>query len=141
MYKTVIDSYVDNGYARRLTPEEAAQRSEKTWIIPHHPVVNINKPGEVRVVNDAAAVFEGASLNTALKTGPDLLNSLIGIIIRFRTNLFAIAADIKAMFHQVRVPEKDLRCTTGIEGFTQIKIGFQYRRCTTRSRYILGHQL
>ena len=107
MYKTVIDSYVENGYARRLTPEEAAERTDKTWIIPHHPVVNINKPGEVRVVNDAAAMFEGVSLNAALKTGPDLLNSLIGIIIRFRTNRYAIAADIKAMFHQVRVPEKD----------------------------------
>ena len=107
LYKAVIDGYIETGFARRLSAEEAAKVSDRTWTIPHHPVVNVNKPGEIRIVNDAAAAFEGVSLNAALKTGPDLLSSLVGIIIRFRTNPVAIAADIKAMFHQVRVNEKD----------------------------------
>ena len=43
----------------------------------------------------------------SLKTGPDLLNQLVGILLRFRTGRVAVAGDIRAMFHQVRVPEKD----------------------------------
>ena len=106
MYRTIMDTYVEKGYARRLTKEEAAEEGAWMWTIPHHPVPNKGKPG-IRIVNDATAVFEGTSLNASLKTGPDLLNSLVGVIIRFRTNPIAIAADISAMFHQVRVPEKD----------------------------------
>ena len=35
--------------------------------------------------------------------GPDLVNSLIGVLIRFRKEQVAITADIESMFHQVRV--------------------------------------
>ena len=107
LYQTNIDDYIEKGYARRLSEREAACVSDRTWTIPHHPVINPNKPGAVRVVKDAAATFKGISLNTSLKTGPDLLNSLIGVLLRFRSGRIAIAADIKAMFHQVRVPESD----------------------------------
>ena len=107
LYDAVFKSYITNGFARRLSEEEAANTSTKTCTLPHHPVVNPNKPGEIRVVMDAAATCEGISLNTSLKTGPDLLNPLVGVIMRFRTHKVAIAADIKAMFHQVRTPECD----------------------------------
>ena len=107
LYNDQILDYIAKGYARRLSDEEAAVVSDKTWTIPHHPVVNPNKPGQIRVVKDAAAIFEGTSLNESLKTGPDLLNSLIGIILRFRTGRVAITVDITAMFHQVRVPRED----------------------------------
>ena len=35
--------------------------------------------------------------------GPDLVNSLIGVLIRFRKEQVAITADKESMFHQVRV--------------------------------------
>ena len=68
---------------------------------------NPNKPGKVRVVNDAAAEFQGTGLNKNLVTGPDLLNSLTGVLTRFRRDPVAIAGDIEAMFHQVRVSDED----------------------------------
>ena len=40
-------------------------------------------------------------------TGPDLLNSLVGVIMRFRLHAVAMIADIETMFFQVRVIEKD----------------------------------
>ena len=64
-------------------------------------------PGEFRVVINAAAEFKRSSLNKSLLTGPDLLNSLVGVLIRFRSGKIAIAADIEAMFHQVRVNQDD----------------------------------
>ena len=46
------------GHARKLTQEEAEQRSSKTWYkmyLPQHPVVNPHKPDKLHVVFDAAA--------------------------------------------------------------------------------------
>ena len=39
-YLAIIDDYVEKGYARKLTPEETKVRSNKTWYLPHHPVLN-----------------------------------------------------------------------------------------------------
>ena len=72
-----------------------------------HPVEHPNKPGKTRVVFDAAAEVNGISLNSTLITGPDLLNSLIGVLIRFRSGRIAVAADVEAYYHQVFVPPED----------------------------------
>ena len=40
-----------------------------------------------------------------LMQGPDLMNSLVGVVIRFRQERIALAADIEAMFHQVHVAD------------------------------------
>lgn len=106
-YCKVIEEYVEKGYARKLSPEEAAQESNHCWYLPHHPVTNPNKPGKVRVVFDAAAEFEGTSLNKNLLQGPDMTNSLVGVLLRFRQGNVAFAADVEAMFHQVKVREED----------------------------------
>ena len=76
------------------------------WYIPHHAVINPNKE-KIRVVFDCAATFKGRSLNDHLFQGPDLINSLIGMIIRFRIQPVAIVADIKAMFPQIKVEPSD----------------------------------
>ena len=67
----------------------------------------LKKPEKRRVVFDAAAMFNGVSLNKELLVGPDLLNSVFGVLQRFRMGFIAIVADIEAMFHQVKVPERD----------------------------------
>ena len=72
------------------------------WYLPHHPVVNPNKPGKVRRVLNGAAKFHGASLKSLL-TGPDLLQNLIYVLLRFRQHPFAVSADIEGMFLQVEV--------------------------------------
>lgn len=56
---------------------------------------------------DAAAKCDGVSLNDKLHTGPDLLNSLVGVLLRFREQRVGLAANIEAMFHQVRIIEED----------------------------------
>ena len=59
---------------------------------------------------NAAAKYQGVALNNKFLPGPDLLQSLIGIIIRFREHQIALSADIEAMFLQVAVPKDDSRC-------------------------------
>ena len=73
----------------------------------HHAVCNINKPSKLRVVFDAVAKYRGTFLNESLLESPDLLSILIGIILRFRINEFAVMGDIEQMFHQVNVPATD----------------------------------
>ena len=78
-------------------------RSEREWYLPHHPVVNPTKPGKVRRVLNGAAKFNSAYLNKSLLTGPDLLQNLIYVLLRFREHPFAVSADIERMFLQVGV--------------------------------------
>jgi len=99
LYYKTMNSYIDKGYARKPSDEEASYQPSNTW--------NPNKPGKFRVVFNAASKYQGVSLNDKQVTGPDLFNSLIGVIMRFRLYAFAIVADIESMFFQVRVIKKD----------------------------------
>ena len=78
-----------------------------TNYIPHHYVLEPNKPGKIRVVFDAAAKHNGILLNEKLLKYPGLLNSLIGLLMRFRKGEYAVMVDIEKIFHYMYVLEKD----------------------------------
>ena len=69
---------------------------------------NPHKPDKVRAVFDCAAKYKGTSLNDNLIRGPDLMNSLIGVLMRFRKERVALVANVEAMFHQVFVKPSHL---------------------------------
>ncbi|XP_065197638.1 uncharacterized protein LOC135829160 [Sycon ciliatum] len=105
-YQSKIDSYLEQGYARKLSPEEATHQPERTWYLPHFAVYNKEK-GKVRLVFDAAAKSHGKSLNDFLLTGPDLLTPITQVLYNFRLYEVAFGADIKEMFHQVKMRPED----------------------------------
>ena len=80
------------------------------WYLPHHPVLNPNKPGKVRRVCNAASKYKDICLNDKLLAGPNVLHGLIGTKFRFREGQIALTADIESMFLQVQVPEQDRIC-------------------------------
>ena len=82
-------------------------RTARKRYLPHCPVLNPNKPGKVRRVLNGAAKFHGKSLNSCLLTGPDLLQDLFNVLLRFRQHPYAVSADIEGMFLQVGVPTVD----------------------------------
>ena len=106
-YTETIENDLQNGYIKKLEDQELVETDAREWYLPHHAVVHPHKPGKVRRVSDAAARCQGISLNDCLSSGPDLLNSLAGILMRFRQELVAVSADIEAMFNQVVVPKDD----------------------------------
>ena len=109
-YQDSIKVDVEKGFVRILKQEElGATKLERQWYVPHHPVENLNKPGKLRRVCNAASKFRGPSLIDNLSTGPDLLQNLIGINFRFREQKIAITADIEAMFLQKKVPPEDCK--------------------------------
>ncbi|XP_053620234.1 uncharacterized protein LOC128680823 [Plodia interpunctella] len=103
-YKEQMHSLFENKYAE-LAP--TAPPVGNTWYLPHFPVVNPSKPGKVRIVKDAAARTDGVCLNDYLLTGPDLLQSLLGVLMRFRQKPVAVAADIKDMFLRIKIRVSD----------------------------------
>ena len=109
-YQATIEVDLQNEHVRKLDGEELSKtRNNLQWYVPHHPVINPNKPEKVRRVCNAASKYKGVSLNDKLMTGPDLLQNLVGIIFRFREHQVALTADIEAMFLQVRVPPDDCK--------------------------------
>lgn len=104
-YKNFMQDMVDKGYAEEVLNETEVINGRE-WYIPHHGVYNPQKPGKIRVVFDCAAKCNGISLNDNLLPGPNLLNSLQGILLRFRKFPVAFSSDVECMFYQVKVPEK-----------------------------------
>ena len=111
-YARTISDDLAKGFVVKLTPEQLLEtRSHpRIWYLPHHPVINPNKPDKIRRVLNGASKFRGTSLHDSLLTGPDFLRNLVGILVRFREGSVAISADIEGMFLQVGVPSADQPC-------------------------------
>ena len=105
-YKGFMSDIINKGYAEKVPPEDLQLENGKIWYIPHHGVYHKRKKS-ICVVFDCASSYKGTSLNNVLLQGPDLTNSLIGVLLRFRQEPIAIMADIESMFHQARVHEED----------------------------------
>ena len=97
-----------SGQAKLLSREEKNNTSSITNYIPHHGVLNINKPDRVRVVFDVSNKINKTCLNDNLWPDIDLLNNLLSVITKFRNRKYAIIGDIEKMLHQVFVDPKDV---------------------------------
>ncbi|CAH8656984.1 unnamed protein product [Dicrocoelium dendriticum] len=106
MYTAAVEEYASSGFVEMIDLGPLGDK-KGVWYMPHHAVTHPNKPGKVRVVFDCASTYQGTSLNQQLLKGPDLVNSLVGVLLRFRMDKVAVTADIEAMFHQVMVTPKD----------------------------------
>ena len=84
-YEETIKTDHAKGFVRKLTTVEIESTTKcPQWYLPNHPVVNPQKPEKMRKICKTAAKYPGISLNDNLLPGPDLLNSLLGMIFRFR---------------------------------------------------------
>ena len=101
-YFSFMQKILDNGHAERV-PENEVHTSKPKWYLPHFGTYHPQKPSKIRIVFDSAAEVEGVSLNKLLLSGPDLVNSLLGVLMRFRRHRTAFMADIEQMFHAFHV--------------------------------------
>ena len=86
--------------------EYMGKPNQQVWYLPHFGVYHPKKPGKIRVVFDSSAEYKGTSLNGELLTGPDLANSLLGVLIRFRHGRVGAMCDVEQMFHSFHVDPK-----------------------------------
>ena len=92
--------------AERVPEDRLEVQDGKDNYVPHTGVYHPKKPGQIRVVFDCSAQFNGVSLNDYLLQGPDFMNDLLGILCRFRQESVAFMTDIKSMFHQFMVTKE-----------------------------------
>lgn len=71
--------YINKRHTSKLTLQQLKQTPFR---YPHHSVENVNKPGKLNIVFEVGAKFQSTLLNENLFKGPDLLRSLIGVLIR-----------------------------------------------------------
>jgi hypothetical protein len=102
-YLKFMESMISKGHAALVPQEEKKDQSGRVWYLPHFGVYHPKKPTKVRVVFDASAEFDGVSLNKVLLPGPDLMNSLLGVLIRFRRERVGVMCDIEQMFYSFYV--------------------------------------
>ena len=97
----------DNDHASRVPDDQLSTEKGKSWFLPQFNENHPTKPDQIRVVFDCSAVFENESLNKHLLQGPDQLNSLTGVLKRFRKEKVAFTCDIEQMFHSFYVNHED----------------------------------
>ncbi|XP_073714092.1 uncharacterized protein [Misgurnus anguillicaudatus] len=97
-----MENMFANGHAEIALP---LKKDQECWYLPLFGVYHPKKPNKIRVVFDSSAPYDGVSLNDVLLKGPDLNNSLLGVLLRFRREPVAITADIQHMFHCFLVRE------------------------------------
>ena len=83
-YFGFMEKILDKDYAQRIPQNEDPEEGQ-IWYLPHHGVYH---------------------LNDQLLQGPNMTNSLVGTLLRFRQDEVAIMGDIDSMFYQVRVSPK-----------------------------------
>ena len=98
------------GYIEEVTDLDEINR-EDCYYVNYFPVVDrIRDTTKVRIVFDAASKDKfGKSLNSEINKGPNRINDLYQILLRFRQYRYAVQADISEMFLRCRLKEEDKR--------------------------------
>ena len=103
-YKSFMKIIIDNNFMEIIPDSEIKTHHVKFWYLTHHAVYHKQK-NKIRVVFNCSLKFHGKSLNDVLQRGPDLANSLVWVLLRFRQEYYAVMGDIEKMFYQVKVPK------------------------------------
>ena len=107
-YNRKIVEMEEMNFASKLTTKEIEEYKGPVHYISHHAVLRPDSTSTpVRIVFNSSSSYQGHVLNEYWRKGPDLLNDLFGVILRFRENEVAVTADISKMYHRVLIPMED----------------------------------
>ncbi|XP_068712869.1 uncharacterized protein [Montipora foliosa] len=108
IYDMQIKDMVARDVARKLSKKELNSYKGPIHYISHHEVLKPDsKSTPVRIVFNSSTNYMGHVLNEYWAKGPDLLNNLVGVLIRFRENQVALMGDIRKMYHTVKTKPID----------------------------------
>lgn len=93
-----------NGQAEVAPNENLRKDYEPRLYLPHQTFANPKRPTKLSAVFDCIARFRGHWLNYCLPHWPDTTTSLAGVPLWFRRDAIVLAADVKEMSMQLRVP-------------------------------------
>ncbi|UYV67841.1 hypothetical protein LAZ67_5002202, partial [Cordylochernes scorpioides] len=105
-YSQIFRDWLTEGLIERVEENPLERRG---YYLPHRPVYKMeSKTTPIRPVFDASCLgHNGLSLNQCLEKGPNLLERIPEIMIRFRENKFEVTADIRKAFQMVAIEESE----------------------------------
>ena len=107
-YDMQVKEMEDMEFSRKLTEKEKSEWKGPVHYLAHHGVLRPEKKSApIRIVFNSSASFKGHTLNEYWFKGPDLLNNLFGVVLRFRENAVAVCGGITKMYHMVAIPPVD----------------------------------
>ena len=105
-YDQIFKQYEVSGIIQRVSESDDVETG-KIHYLSHRPVVRQDKETtKIRAVFDASAKTDGLSLNDCLYSGPNLMQKIFDILLRFRTNKIAILSDIKQAFLNIEITDE-----------------------------------
>ncbi|XP_076646848.1 uncharacterized protein LOC143355683 [Halictus rubicundus] len=104
-YTEFLREYIELGH---MSVVDSPVR-EEGYYLPHHGVIKDNSvTTKLRVVFDASCKTSAAiSLNKILMVGPTIQDDLFSLLVRFRSHIYVLTADITKMYRQIRVHSDD----------------------------------
>ncbi|GAA6082858.1 uncharacterized protein LOC108181458 [Tachysurus ichikawai] len=141
IYAAQVHDMVERGAAKKLTKEETDSWKGPVWYVSHLVAPNSHSTTTpVRLVWNSSQKFKGLSMNDLLLKGPDVLNPIRAVLIRFRKGVFAALGDIKKMYNSVWLEEREMHLhrflwrntneeETGEYAITRVNIGDRPAGC------------
>ena len=108
-YDDQIRDMLARGVARKLSREEVLNFKGPIHYLCHHEVLKPDSASTpLRIVfNSSIASYMGHVLNDYWAKGPDVINNLFGILLRFREEPVGLVGDISKMFNTIELAERD----------------------------------
>ncbi|KAK3515168.1 hypothetical protein QTP70_008172 [Hemibagrus guttatus] len=137
-YSAQVKGMLDRGAAVKLSESAIAN-----W---DGPVCHLIAPNPhsittpVRLVWNSSQRFRGISMNDLLMKGPDVLNQIRAVLLRFRSGVYAALGDIKKMYNLVWLEDREVHLHRflwrdsedeefGEYGITRVNIGDKPAGC------------
>ncbi|KAM9744581.1 uncharacterized protein ACNS7B_011726 [Menidia menidia] len=108
-YTEQVHDMLQRGAAIKLSEEEINKWDGPVWYVSHLIAPNphsVTTP--VRLVWNSSQKFKGISMNDLLIKGPDVLNQIRAVLLRFREGTYAALGDIKKMYNSVWLEEREV---------------------------------
>ena len=107
-YTDVFRQQLQDGIIEEV--DTSTPTTNQRVFIPHHPVVKTDAQTTTKirpVFNCSLKIGDRPSLNDACFRGVDLLNDLVTLLMKFRTNKYVLLADIEKAFLQIYLKNED----------------------------------
>ena len=119
-YQATIRSWEESGFVKRVLLHSDQVRH----LLPHFPILKESESTPVRPVMDCSV-----NLNKHLLAGPNLLNEVVHVLLRFRSGLYSFSGDVRQMFLRILLPPEDrpFHCFLWREGEGGPLVVFQFQ--------------
>ena len=95
-YQEQMRDMLEREVSRKLTKDELDSYKGPIYYISHHAILNPKSSSTpCRIVFNTSEKYQGHQLNEYWAKGPDQINNLLGIILRFREYRVVLMGDVK----------------------------------------------